>query len=58
MSYFLHVSHELLFIARVTSYSLYATFELLFIARVTSYFLTMNYDKDKNDKDAMIMMLS
>ena len=40
------------FIARVTSYF------FLFIARITSYLLTMNYDKDKDDKDAMIIILS
>ena len=44
MSYFLHTSYELLFIARVTSY--YLLHEL----RVTSYFLTVGYNKDKNDK--------
>ena len=44
-------SYKLLFIARVTSY------ELLFIERVTTYFLTMSCDKDKNNKDVMIMIM-
>ena len=43
-SYFYRTSYELLFIARVMSYC------LLHELRVTSYFLTMSYNKDKNDK--------
>ena len=29
----------------------------LFTARVTSYFLTLSYNKIKNDKDTMILMI-
>ena len=39
MSYFLHTSYELLFVAQVTSYFLHTSYELLFVARVTSYCL-------------------
>ena len=57
-SYFLHTSYELLFIAQGTSYFLHTSYELLLIARVTSYFLhtsygyflTMSYNKDKDDE--------
>ena len=51
-------SYELLFIARVTSFFYCKNYELrfayvlrvIFYMRVTSYFLTMSYNKDKDDK--------
>lgn len=65
MNYYLF--HELrdIFIAQVTSYLLHTRCELLFIARVTiffiarvaSYFLIMSYNKDKDDRDVVMMML-
>ena len=43
-------SYELLFLHELRVIVYCTSYELLFIVRVTSYFLTMSYNKDKNDK--------
>ena len=49
-SYFYCTSYKLLFISRVTSYCLLHKLRVTFHVQVMSCFLTMSYNKDKDNK--------